>query len=218
MIGILKEKSMHQYLKNYFEPIQENQEVKIGPYYADIFNGNEIIEIQTQNLNKLREKVTYYLNDYNVRIVYPISHIKYINLTDENGEVKRRKSPKVGTIYDSIKELYKLKPILRHDNLRLTFVLIDVEEFRIVNNKSKKHFTKIENIPVKIEKVININSIDEYLVFLDGIDNKFTSADLNKKKRIPKEKASLLLGILNKLGIIEIVGKQGRYYVYSKLK
>ena len=58
----------------------------------------------------------------------------------------------------------------------------------------------------------------DYVPLRDGIDNKFTSADLNKKKRIPKEKASLLLGILNKLGIIEMVGKQGRYYVYSKLK
>ena len=33
------------------------QEVKIGNYYADIYNGDEIIEVQTGNLNKLRDKV-----------------------------------------------------------------------------------------------------------------------------------------------------------------
>lgn len=218
MIGTLKEKSLHQYLKNYFESDQAKQEVKIGPYYADIYNGEEIIEVQTQNLNKLKEKVLYYLSDYNVRIVYPISHIKYINLADENGEVKRRKSPKVGTIYDSVKELYKLKPILNHDNLRLTFVLVDVEEHRIVNNKSRKHFTKIENIPVSIDKVININSINEYSIFLEGLNEEFTSSDLNKLKKVPKDKASLLLGILNKIGVVNLVRKQGRYYVYTRAK
>lgn len=123
MIGILKEKSMHQYLKLFFEPDVKKHEIKIGPYYADILNDKEIIEVQTQGLNKLRDKITFYTQNYDVRVVYPISHIKHINLINENGEVKRRKSPKIGNIYDVIPELYRLKPVLNNDRIRLTLVI-----------------------------------------------------------------------------------------------
>ena len=46
-IGTLAEKTVHAILKNYYEPREEKQEVPLAGYVADIFTGQEVIEIQT---------------------------------------------------------------------------------------------------------------------------------------------------------------------------
>lgn len=216
MIGILKEKSMHQYLKLFFEPDVKKHEIKIGPYYADILNDKEIIEVQTQGLNKLRDKITFYTQNYDVRVVYPISHIKHINLINENGEVKRRKSPKIGNIYDVIPELYRLKPVLNNDRIRLTLVLVDVEEQRSPNMYSRKRYSKIENYPSEIYQIFNIDSVEQYSIFLEGLSEEFTSNDLSELKKISKQKSSLLLGILCKIDCIRKIGKKGNSIIYKR--
>ncbi len=218
MIGTLQEKSLHQFLKNYYEKDSSKHEIKIGNYYADIYNGKEIIEVQTGNLNKLKDKVTYYLESYQVRIVYPISHIKTIYLTNDDGEVRVRKSPKKGSVFDAIKELYKIKPILNNDNLKLTIVLLDTKEYRNENIHSRKKYTKIENFPLEIVDEINLNTKKDYLLFLDGLDKQFTSSDLHVLKKIPKDKASLLFTILKSIDVITQVGKKGKLAVYERVE
>lgn len=96
-IGTLSEKRLHLVLKKYFCDDEAKHEVKLGLYFLDIFN-DEIIEIQTRSMNKLRNKLDYFLDDYKVTIVYPIAHTKWMQWIDEaTGEVtKRRKSPKCG--------------------------------------------------------------------------------------------------------------------------
>lgn len=212
MIGELKEKSLHSFLKNFYAP-SINQEVKVGPYFADIKNDDEIIEIQTQGFDKLRDKLDYYLKDYKVRLVYPISHIKTLIVSD-NDLVKTRKSPKVGSIYDAIKELYKIKSFLGNPNLKLDLVLIDTIEKRVKNN-SRKGYLKIENYPKEIYKIIKIERVDDYNIFIDDLGEEFTSLNLASKK-VSKRNASILLNILRSIGIIEIIGKNGRAYLYRR--
>ena len=47
-IGTLSEKTVHAVLKNYYAPDQNMHEIPIDSYVADIFTGQEIIEIQTR--------------------------------------------------------------------------------------------------------------------------------------------------------------------------
>ena len=61
-IGTLSEKTLHAVLKMYYEPDEDNHEVAIDGYYADIYNEHGIIEIQTRQLNKLRDKLSVFLN------------------------------------------------------------------------------------------------------------------------------------------------------------
>lgn len=71
-IGTLAEKTVHSVLKSYYSPDTLNHEVKIGGFVADIYTGNEILEIQTRNFDKLRRKLTAYLEISPVTIVsYP---------------------------------------------------------------------------------------------------------------------------------------------------
>ena len=56
-IGTLSEKTTHMILKNYYEPDVDKQEIPIGNYVADIFTGQEIIEIQSAGFGKMRDKL-----------------------------------------------------------------------------------------------------------------------------------------------------------------
>ena len=63
----------------YYEPDEDNHEVAIDGYFADIYNEHGIIEIQTRQLNKLRDKLSVFLNEYQVRVVYPMPYEKYLS-------------------------------------------------------------------------------------------------------------------------------------------
>ena len=54
----------------------------IDGYYADIFNDSGIIEIQTRQLNKLRDKLAVFLEEYQDTVVYPCAYNKRISCID----------------------------------------------------------------------------------------------------------------------------------------
>ena len=91
----MSEKTLHAVLKMYYEPDEDNHEVAIDGYFADIYNEHGIIEIQTRQLNKLRDKLSVFLNEYPVRVVYPMPYEKYLSwIEPETGDINsRRKSP-----------------------------------------------------------------------------------------------------------------------------
>lgn len=85
-IGTLSEKTLHAVLKEYYEPRIEHQEVRVESYVADIKSEREIIEIQTQNFNKLRKKLEVFTKVCDVRIVYPIASTKWLLWIDKTTE------------------------------------------------------------------------------------------------------------------------------------
>ena len=87
-IGTLSEKTLHAILKNYYQPNESHHEIPVGRYCADIFDGKEIVEIQTAQFNRMRQKLEVFLPEYKTTIVYPIAREKWINWIDEEtGEV-----------------------------------------------------------------------------------------------------------------------------------
>ncbi len=82
-IGTLGEKTVHAIVKHYMEPDTDYHEIPVDGYVADIYREGNIIEIQTANFNKLREKLGCFLKHYEVTVVYPIPHIKYLRWLDE---------------------------------------------------------------------------------------------------------------------------------------
>ncbi|MDE7269459.1 MAG: hypothetical protein K2N81_03195, partial [Acetatifactor sp.] len=127
-IGTLSEKTVHAILKNFYESDEDHQEIPIDNYVADIYHDGEIIEIQTRQFNKMRNKLSAFLPLYPVTIVYPIPREKWVIWIDqESGELsKPRKSPKKGSPYMVFPELYKIKMFLKNPNLRLKLVLMDM--------------------------------------------------------------------------------------------
>lgn len=216
MIGELQEKDLHHYLKNYLESDEKYHEIKVGPFYADIKKDDLIIEVQTQNLDKLKDKLDYYLQEYQVEVVYPISEKKILRSIDSDGKITERKSPKMGSIYDSIKELYKIKTYLKNDNLKISLIMLNTIEERKKTNNSRKGFSKINTYPVEVIRKFCLSKVNDYLVFIDGLPHQFTSSDLRKTKKINGHISSLTLHILNYLGVIKRIGKEKQSYLYER--
>ena len=222
-IGTLSEKTVHAILKNYYEPDEDKQEIPIENYVADIYADGEIIEIQTRQLNKLRGKLTAFLPLYPVTVVYPIPREKWlIWIDEESGELSnKRKSPVKGNPYLAFPELYKIKMFLKDPNLRLRLLLLDIEEYRLLNGWSKdkkKGSSRFDRIPVALAEEIEIDCLKDYMQFVPyELEGSFTSKEFAKAAHIPVPLAQTVLNILYHVGTVTRVGKEGSQYLYHVL-
>lgn len=220
-IGTLSEKTMHAVLKNYYAPDEDMHEIPIESYVADIYTGTEIIEIQTRAMNRMRKKLESFLALYPVTIVYPIPRSKWVAWIDEEtGEVsQKRKSPKKGNPYQAFIELYKIRPYLSHPNIRLRLVLIDMEEYRLLNGWSrdkKRGSERFDRIPIAFVEEICIDCNRDYMQLVPyDLPEQFTTKDFAKHAKIPVRLAGTVLLILFDLKIVDRVGKQGNSYIYE---
>ena len=221
-IGTLNEKSLHAILKEYIEPDKKKQEVKIGGFVADIFDGERITEIQTRNFYGMKKKLACFLEIYPVTIVYPIPNEKYINWIDPStGEIiERRKSPKKPHPQEMAHELIHILPYIDHPNLSLRILYIDVEDYKLKNGwdkSGKKGSERYERIPKNLAGEKTISSTGDYDYFLpDDLPEAFTSKEFSKKAHVTRTCTGRMLCILSKVGVIERIGRKGREYIYSR--
>lgn len=222
-IGTLSEKTVHAILKNYYEPDEDKQEIPIEKYVADIYTDGEIIEIQTRQFNKMRDKLAVFLPLYPVTIVYPIPREKWIIWIDEeSGELSRkRKSPLKGSVYTVFPELYKIKMFLKDPNLRLKLALMDMEEYKLLNGWSKdrkKGASRYDRIPTELVEEVEICCIEDYMQFVPyELEGEFTSKEFAAAAHIPVQLAQVTLNILYHVGTVTKTGKRGNQYLYETL-
>ena len=222
-IGTLSEKTVHAILKNYYEPDEDKQEIPIENYVADIYADGEIIEIQTRQFNRMRDKLKAFLPLYPVTIVYPIPREKWIIWIDEEtGELsKKRKSPVRGNPYMAFPELYKIKMFLKNPNLRLKFVFLDMEEYKLLNGWSrdrKKGSSRYDRIPTELAEEIDISCSQDYMQFVPyELEGEFTSKEFAKAAHISVTLAQTVLNILYYMGTVTRTGKKGNQILYTVL-
>ena len=214
-IGTLAEKSVHAVLKNYYDPDDDHQEVPVENYIADIFHNGKIIEIQTQQMNRLREKLKTFLPLYQVTVVHPVIAEK--TLVYLNGQTGRfssmRKSPKKENIYSAFEEIYKIKMFLKDPNLKLKLVTLVVEEYRLENSGGK-----YDCVPSAILEEVEINCPQDYMQFIPSeLNGPFTSKQFARVAHIPMELAQAVIRVLYYVRVITRVGKEGNLYLYEVL-
>lgn len=222
-IGMQKEKTVHAILKNTKDPDPAHQEVHLGNFIADIYDGEQVIEIQSGNFGTMWNKLRAFLPICPVTIVYPIPHIKYITWVDpETGElVKRNKSTHRGTFYHAFKEMGKIRELLPDPNLTINPMLLEIEEYRLLDGWShdrKRGSHRYDRVPTGIYDEMLLYDPCDYAVFIPESlrDCDFTSKDLAQAVGI-KEKSisySNILLTLTTLGVVERIGKMGRSYLY----
>lgn len=180
-----------------------------------------MIEIQTRALYRLKPKLEKFLPLYPVTVVYPIPYDKWVRwINEETGEItQKRKSPKKGTPYLAFKELYTIRDFLQDPNFHVRLVLMDMEEYRLLNgwSRDKKRGSKrYDRLPLRLEDEVILDSPKDYLQFLPlELEETFTSEDLAKLVKIPRKLAGTVLLILWQLGLVERSGKCGRSYLYK---
>ena len=220
-IGTLSEKTLHAVLKLYYEPDEDKHEVAMSGYYADVYNDKGIIEIQTRQLNKLRDKLSVFLQDYHVTVVYPLPFNKWLSwVNPDNGEVQgRRKSPRHFTEYDAFYELYKIKSYLKNPNLSINLVLMDMEEYKLLNGWSydkKRGSTRYDRVPVGIRRIVKFDRIEDYMQLVPAdLKKDFTVKDFAMAAGVSVEASRYTLNILNYLEIVKRTGRVKNGYVYN---
>lgn len=223
-VGTQNEKLIHAVLKNYYAPFADDQEIRIGKFFADAVNEDGIFEIQSKKLYKLREKLAAFTEAAGVTIVHPVevmSRTVYIN--SDTGEVVRetpfRRVNQRQKIYE---ELYSIRDFLSND--RITVILASLKTERRVlfhgdklpdmRSRSARKKAEVNKIPLELVEE-NVIPLPQGLRFLlpEGLQERFTKKDFCKLTKEPY--SSLRLEVVRAAGLIEKVDTQGRYYVYS---
>jgi len=218
----LSEKTLHSVIKRFIEPNEALQEVKVGGYYVDIKNDDGIFEVQTRSLNRLRAKLTSYLETETVTVVYPIPATKRLIWIDaQTGELTApRKSPKHGSYFDAFPELYKLDMLITNESLRVLLLLVDMDEYRYLNGWStdgKKGSTRYERYPIALADSLLLATKEDYEGLLPSdLSSPFTSKEFAAAAKIRTRMAQTVLTVLSKRGAVQCVGKRGRLNLYMK--
>ncbi len=219
-IGTLSEKTLHAILKLYLEPDADYHEVPVNGFVADIYRDGSIIEVQTANFNKLREKLSVFLNEYEVTIAYPIPYEKWLSWMDtETGELgKKRKSPKTGSAYEAFIQLYKIKQFLNNPNIRIKLLLINMDEIRLLNGWSsnkKRGSTRFDRIPRELVEEIDFETAKDYIQMVPmDLPETFLAKEFARAAHISIGLAQMTLNILTYTEVVERVGKSGNAILY----
>ncbi len=215
-IGTLNEKQIHSVLKSYFSENEDEKEISIGKYYADIVTENGIIEIQTHNFKKLLPKLRDFLRYSHVTVVYPYAkttRLTYIN--KKTGEIISSGS-KVHhkDMTEFFLELYRIKRFLNDSNLSICIAGLDVENYLYCGADKKRRKTDIKaSVPVNLSFLYTLSCGGDYKVFIpSGLGEIFTMKEFKKCCKFCD--ASLLLNILKFVGLIDIAGKEGNAILY----
>lgn len=220
-VGTLSEKTLHAILKLYYSPNEDFHEVAIEGYFADIYNGDEIIEIQTQNLGKLRPKLDTFLKEYKVKVIYPLVRSKYIiSIDPDTGEhSKRRKSPQKATIYDAFYEIFRVQDYIKNPNLSIHILFLDVEEYRLkdqITRRGRKKAVRYDRIPLEVVEEYIFERIEDYRMLIPyDLPEEFTSTDFAKAAKIYVNTARLVLNLFARQNIVSKVGKKGNNILYK---
>ncbi len=219
-VGTLSEKSVHAILKNYIEPDRDCHEVALDGFFADVFKNGEVTEIQTAQFGKLRDKLSVFLNNYNVTVVYPMAVNKWISRIDKTKRSAFRMSPLHMNEYFAFDELYAIKSFLTHPNLRVHLYMMDIEEIKIKVEKRRKRrgsgYERYDRIPIGLRKIVEFNCVNDYLqVVPPDLNEEFISSEFAQAAGISRSHASLVLNVLNETGVVIRTGKRGNSYLYK---
>lgn len=224
-VGTQNEKLIHAALKNYYARFSDEQEIKIGGFYADAVCEDGIFEIQTRQLYKLKEKLKAFLECSRVTVVYPSACVLgtlYIN--EDSGEIVKETPPrKMNSLLKTFEELYSIRDFLNDENLRIILARLKIQK-RVyfhgneppnIASRSARKKCRIEKIPLEFREETVLENKADYARFLP----EHLAQEFNKKefaKAANESSSSLRLEVLRTVGIIEKTGKKGNSFLYKR--
>lgn len=223
-VGTQNEKLIHAVLKNYYAPYSDEQEIRIGRYFADAVSEDGIFEIQTKALYRLKDKLADFTAAALVTVVHPVEYeTRTVYVSADTGEIVKetpfRKADPKSRIFE---ELYSIRDFLGHERVRFILTRLKVEK-RVyfsgsklpeLRSRSVRKKLTIEKMPLKLLNETVLHSKEDYRVFLpDGLPQQFTKKEFTKLAK--DGSTSLRLEVLRAAGLLKQVGKQGNSYIYS---
>ncbi len=221
-IGTYKEKKLHIIMKHYFEPDHDYHEVPFNGYIADIKRGGEITEIETHGFSGLNPKLSAFLPECTVNLVYPMPYRKNIAWIDpKTGDISpRRRSPKKTDVYDAAFEMVRIVRHINDPNLTVTAVLLELDEYRLLNGWSKdrkKGSERYERIPSELYGIVKFKTNADYAELIpESCTEDFTAGEFAKAAGISTRKVYAVLKVLEARGLLVRGGKRGRAQLFSR--
>ncbi len=219
-IGTLGEKAVHATLKVWLDADTTHHEVLLPQgCVADIYDGERVIEIQTANFSALRKKLEKLLDITPVTVVHPLARIKWVSwIEPTTGETtKPRRSGRRGSFTDAGKQLIYLLPLLKHPNLTVQLVMLDVEEQRLLDgwgNGGKRGSHRAQTLPLALGETITLTKPLDYAALLPpNLPSPFTAAQFGKASRLQGRNLQGTLKVLLSLDVLRRE-KEGRGYAY----
>jgi hypothetical protein len=222
-IGELNEQHLHRTLKVYYAQGEAQTEVEILGYIVDVVREDGLVEIQTGNFTSIKHKLAALVENYPLKLVYPISTEKWLLKypdKEAKGTPTRRKSPKRGRPVAVFDELVRFPQLLRSPNFTLEIALIHEEEVRRRAQRRTWRNKGWQTVERRLLKVIAVQSYADpaqMARFLpDHLTGVFTSADLADNLAISRRLAGRMAYCLREMGTIEQVGKRNRFNLYER--
>lgn len=222
-IGTYREKKLHLVLKKYFEPDPAYHEIPCAGYIADILRDRHIIEIESNSLTGLHEKLDAYLPEYTVDLIYPLAANRYVTWIDPEtgGMSPKRRSPKKATIYDAIAECICLRDYLRKPGLRILAVFLDIDEYRLLDGWSrnrKRGSHRYERIPQELHRIVILDNKDSYVRFIpEHCPDPCTVREFASAAGIQRDCARTVLHVMEAVMAMEKCGKRNRELLFRRL-
>lgn len=223
-VGTQNEKLIHAALKNYYTAFSDEQEIKIGGFYADAVCEDGIFEIQTRQLYKLKSKLEAFLRHTRVTVVYPVPcGFGTIYIDEESGEiVKQVPQRKINSLVKAFSELYSIREYLANENLRIVLARLKIQkrvyfsgETPNMRSRSARKKCRIEKVPLELCDEIVLENRSDYARFLpDGLPDEFTKKEFAAAAK--ETGASLRLEVLRTVNVIEKCGKRGNGFLYKR--
>ena len=113
----------------------------------------------------------------------------------------------------------KIKSYLKNPNLSINLVLMDMEEYKLLNGWSydkKRGSTRYDRVPVGIRRIVKFDRIEDYMQLVPAdLKEDFTVKDFAMAAGVSVEASRYTLNILNYLEIVKRTGRVKNGYVYN---
>ncbi len=220
-IGLLNENPLHAALKDWYARPKDRLEVSVAGFVIDVVQSDLLVEIQTGNFVSVKSKLIELTRVHPVRLVYPIAQEKWIVklAKDGSGQTSRRKSPKRGKVEDVFWELVSFPELLLSPNFSLEVLLIQEEEVRRYEGKRRwwrrGWVTEERRLLDVVQRRLFETPADISALLPPGLSEPFTTEDLADAIDSRQKLAQKMAYCLQKMGVIERVGKRGRANLYA---
>jgi len=215
----MTEYSLHAEIKEWYSALGGEVEVKVDDFIIDVLKDGLLIEIQTRNLSAIKKKIGKLLLTNKVRLVYPLSNVKWIVYVSNSGEfIRKRRSPKKEKIVDLFIELVHLSDLINDKNFSFEVLLIEEEEIRCDDGKGSWRRRGISIKDRKLLKVFDRIVFEDRTDFLkilpDNLGVPFTNRVLAKELGISIRLAQKITYCLRKMNGLLIDGKKKRELLF----
>ena len=218
IIGTLNEGSLHASLKQYVAQPGDKFEVPIEGFVIDIVREKKqetiLVEIQTTSFASMRKKLSHLLQNYPIRIIYPVAVEALLVKPDQ----KPRKSPKKGTALSIFEELVSIPEFISEPNLSFEVMNVSVKKIQEYDPSMRRRRGGYRTVNTELSEVYSIQKFEGAEDFLNllpkGLPKVFTTSDIATLGKIPRQKAQQMAYCFRKAGVILELDhtKEGKHY------